>query len=106
MAVGALALDVSTGALSTVIDTRSDEFVRALAQASEEQGMPDYYQPCVRPLFNMPMSQWPMCCGSRCEPCSQTLVAVAVRVCELLNIDSAALPERMTRSVATSSSIA
>jgi hypothetical protein len=78
-----------------VIDTRSEEFTRALAQAGNEQGLQDYYLPCVRPLFNMPMSQWPLCCGSRCEPCSQTLVTVAGRVCELLGIDSNALPERV-----------
>jgi hypothetical protein len=85
-----------------VIDTRSETFTRALRRASEEHGLQDYYQPCVRPLFNMPMTQWPLCCGSRCEPCSQILVTVAVRVCELLGIDSNALPERVVVSRAGS----
>lgn len=85
-----------------VIDTRSEEFSRALAQAGDEHSLQDYYRPCVRPLFNMPMSQWPLCCGSRCEPCSQTLVSVAVRVCELLGIDSNALPQRVPVSRANS----
>jgi hypothetical protein len=74
------------------LDHNSLEFTQALAQASSELGMPEYYQPCVRPLFAMPMQQWPMCCGGSCEPCSQTLVTVASRVCELLNIDPDRLP--------------
>lgn len=78
-----------------MIDTKSKEFEQALKQASEEHKLQGYYRSSVRPLFAMPMSQWPMCCGSRCEPCSQTLVAVAWRVCELLNIDATALPERV-----------
>lgn len=69
-----------------MIDVYSPEFNAALAQASSELGMPDYYQPCVRPLFTMPMSQWPTCCGGRCEPCAQTLISVASRMAELLNI--------------------
>ncbi len=67
-----------------MVDTRSCEFARALAQASEEAGLQDYYRSCVRPLFSMPVAQWPMCCGGGCEPCAQTLVAVANRVYELL----------------------
>ena len=78
-----------------VIDTKSKEFEKALKQASEEFRLQSYYRACVRPLFGMPMTQWPMCCGSRCEPCSQTLVSVAARVCELLSIDASALPERV-----------
>ena len=70
-----------------MIDVRSPEFDRALVQASEECGLQDYYRDCVRPLLLMPMSQWPMCCGSNCEPCSQILVRVATRICELLKID-------------------
>ncbi|MGD9841582.1 MAG: hypothetical protein AB7F79_05470 [Steroidobacteraceae bacterium] len=73
-------------------DLNSPEFNQALAQASSELGMPDYYMPCVRPLFTMPMQQWPMCCGGSCEPCAQTLVTVASRMCELLNIDPDQLP--------------
>jgi hypothetical protein len=69
------------------MDTRTPEFSRALAQAGEECGLQDYYRDCVRPLLMMPMSQWPTCCGSNCEPCSQMLVIVATRVCELLGVD-------------------
>jgi hypothetical protein len=65
----------------------SPEFSAALAQASDELGLQDYYRDCVRPLFSMPMSQWPMCCGGGCQPCAQDLVAVACRVCDLLGID-------------------
>lgn len=78
-----------------VFDTKSNDFEQALQQASEEFRLQSYYRSCVRPLFAMPMTQWPMCCGSRCEPCSQTLVSVAARVCDLLNIDPGALPERV-----------
>lgn len=67
-----------------MVDTRSPEFAQALAQAGEEAGLQDYYRSCVRPLFSMPVSQWPTCCGGGCEPCAQTLVAVANRVYELL----------------------
>lgn len=65
-----------------------EKFKAALAQASDELGLQDYYRPCVRPLFSMPVRQWPMCCGGRCEPCAQVLIAVAQRVCELLGIDA------------------
>ena len=78
-----------------MIDTKSKEFEKALKQASEEFRLQSYYRSCVRPLFAMPTSQWPLCCGSRCEPCSQTLVSVASRVCELLSIDASALPDRV-----------
>ena len=56
----------------------------ALAQASRELGLADYYRDIVRPLLRMPRSQWPSCCGGGCEPCAQTLAAVAERVLELL----------------------
>jgi 4'-phosphopantetheinyl transferase EntD len=70
-----------------MIDSYSPEFLAALRQASTELGLADYYEPCVRPLFHMPMQQWPMCCGGGCSPCAQTLIAVASRVAELLQID-------------------
>jgi hypothetical protein len=52
----------------------------ALAAASDEFGLASYYRDCVRPLLGMPQSQWPQCCGSNCEPCSQTLINVALSV--------------------------
>lgn len=58
----------------------------ALDRASEEHGLQSYYRDCVRPLFGMPRSQWPRCCGRGCEPCAQTLIAVAQRVYELLGL--------------------
>jgi hypothetical protein len=70
-----------------MVDTRSPEFNRALIQASEECGLQSYYRDCVRPLLMMPITQWPTCCGSNCEPCAQLLVIVASRICELLAID-------------------
>lgn len=70
-----------------MIDKTTPEFATALAQASKELGLQDYYKDCVRPLLSMPTTQWPSCCGGGCEPCSQTLIAVATRVCELLDVD-------------------
>jgi hypothetical protein len=64
--------------------TRLPEFAAALARASDEFGLQEYYRSSVRPLFGMPRSQWPACCGGGCEPCAHMLVAVAERVCELL----------------------
>ncbi|HEY6644952.1 hypothetical protein [Povalibacter sp.] len=64
--------------------TRLPEFAAALTRACDELGLPEYYRSIVRPLFGMPRSQWPTCCGGGCEPCAQMLVAVADRVCELL----------------------
>jgi hypothetical protein len=58
----------------------------ALGKASEEVGLQSYYRDCVRPLFGMPTTQWPRCCGRGCEPCSETLIAVAERVYELLGM--------------------
>jgi hypothetical protein len=60
------------------------ELDEALVQASDEVGLPDYYRDMVRPLLRMPRAQWPSCCGGGCEPCAQTLVAVAERVRVLL----------------------
>jgi hypothetical protein len=73
------------------VDTRSPEFAMALTRASEELGLQDYYRSCVRPLFSLPVSYWPTCCGARCEPCMQVVVSVANRVCELLGIDPQSL---------------
>lgn len=77
--------------ITAMIDKNSPEFINALAQASDEIGLQDYYRDCVRPLFSMPMTQWPTCCGGGCEPCSQTLVAVARRTCQLLKVDPLSL---------------
>jgi hypothetical protein len=75
-----------------LVDLDSPEFQRALTRAGEELGLADYYRACVRPLFAMPTTQWPLCCAGSCEPCAQLLVAVADRVCELLCVDRHALP--------------
>jgi hypothetical protein len=60
------------------------ELEEALVKASDEVGLQDYYRDMVRPLLRMPRSQWPSCCGGGCEPCAQTLVAVATRIEQLL----------------------
>jgi hypothetical protein len=78
--------------VAMLIDLNSPEFIQALQRAGDELGLADYYRPCVRPLFTMPTSQWPLCCGGSCEPCSQLLVVVADRVCNLLGVDRDHLP--------------
>jgi len=67
-----------------MLTPRTPAFEAALEQASDEQRLPHYYRDCVRPLLNMPRTQWPRCCGRGCDPCAETLVAVADRVCGLL----------------------
>lgn len=62
---------------------------QALAAASDDFGLPSYYRDCVRPLLNMPRSQWPACCGSNCEPCAQTLINVARAVQKRMGSDEA-----------------
>jgi hypothetical protein len=63
---------------------RSPEIDAALAQASEEHGLPSYYADNARRLLGEPMRRWPRCCAGNCEPCSLVLVKVATRVYELL----------------------
>jgi hypothetical protein len=75
-----------------LVNLDSPEFALALQRAGEELGLADYYRPCVRPLFTMPSTQWPLCCAGSCEPCAQLLVAVAERVCNLLGLDRDSLP--------------
>jgi len=75
-----------------LVDLDSPEFIIALDRAGEELGLAEYYRACVRPLFAMPTTQWPLCCAGSCEPCAQVLIAVADRVCELLRIDRQLLP--------------
>jgi hypothetical protein len=65
---------------------RTPELERALAAASEEVGLAEYYRDCVRPILGTPRSTWPRCCGGGCEPCAETLCAVAERVHERLGI--------------------
>ena len=70
-----------------MIDKTTPEFAATLEQASRELGLQPYYADCVRPLLSMPISQWPTCCGGGCEPCSQILIAVAQRMCEMMKVD-------------------
>jgi hypothetical protein len=63
---------------------RTPQLEAALRRASDENNLAEWYRDCVRPLLGMPRTQWPRCCGRGCEPCSETLVAVAARVEDLL----------------------
>jgi len=58
----------------------------ALAAASDELRLAEYYRDCVRPLLGTPPARWPRCCGGGCEPCAETLCAVARRTHELLGM--------------------
>ena len=62
----------------------SDDLTAALMQAAKQFGLQPYYVDLVRPILRQPREQWPTCCGGGCEPCAQTLVAVADRVQQLL----------------------
>ena len=62
----------------------SDDLTAALNQAAQQFGLQSYYVDLVRPILRQPREQWPTCCGGGCEPCAQTLVAVADRVQQLL----------------------
>jgi hypothetical protein len=66
---------------------RTPEVEAALAAASDEFGLQDYYRDCVRPLLGVGPEQWPRCCGGQCEPCAQTLINVARRVHRILGLD-------------------
>jgi hypothetical protein len=66
---------------------RTPEVEKALERASDELGLQGYYRDCVRPLLGVGPAGWPRCCGGGCEPCAETLVAVARRVHELLAIE-------------------
>jgi hypothetical protein len=61
--------------------------IAAIAEASEEVGLDTWYRACVEPLMSLSPSGYPRCCGSGCEPCSETLIEVAVRAKRRLAID-------------------
>jgi hypothetical protein len=65
---------------------RSADLEAALATASAELGLADYYRDCVRPLLGVPSHAWPRCCGGQCEPCAEALCTVARRVHAILGI--------------------
>lgn len=56
----------------------------AVARASDEFGLEEWYRSCVMPLVRTSRESWPQCCGGGCEPCNQKLVSVANRAAELL----------------------
>lgn len=64
--------------------TVDDALERALTKASDEFSLDECYRDCVRPLLRIPEAQWPVCCGSNCEPCNETLKNVARRTLALL----------------------
>jgi hypothetical protein len=68
---------------------RSPQLDEALERASSEVGLAAHYRDSVRPLLGVGRARWPRCCGGQCEPCAETLIAVAQRVHELLGIDVA-----------------
>lgn len=59
----------------------------AIDAASEEVGLDAWYRTCVEPLMSLEPSRYPRCCGSGCEPCSETLIEVAVRAKRKLAAD-------------------
>lgn len=57
---------------------------RAIEEASDEVGLDVWYRSCVEPLIGLADDRMPSCCGAGCEPCSMTLIEVAVRARRLL----------------------
>lgn len=60
------------------------ELDAAIATAADEIGLASYYRDCVRPLVRSGPAGYPRCCGGGCEPCADTLAAVADRAIALL----------------------
>jgi hypothetical protein len=69
---------------SVFVEAPREHIDACLVQASDENGLPDYYRDCVRPLLRLPETGWPRCCGGSCEPCSEMLKRVAKRTLELV----------------------
>jgi hypothetical protein len=69
-------------------DARAQRLEAALEQASDEDGLAEWYRSCVRPLLNLAPDAWPRCCGGNCEPCNEQLMRVARRTLELLGESS------------------
>jgi hypothetical protein len=65
---------------------RTPEVEAALAAASQEFGLAEHYRDCVRPILGTSRETWPRCCGGNCEPCAETLCAVAGSVHERLGV--------------------
>jgi len=64
----------------------SEQIDAAIAKAGDEWSLDPAYRSIVRPLLRIPRERWPTCCGSTCEPCSTTLVRIADRALELLEL--------------------
>ncbi len=62
----------------------NEQLDQAIAKAADEWRLDPAYRSIVRPLLRMPRDRWPTCCGSSCEPCSTTLVAIADRALDFL----------------------
>jgi hypothetical protein len=60
-------------------DDERARMLQAIAEASDEVGLDTWYRACVEPLMGLADREMPRCCGGGCEPCSETLVEVAVR---------------------------
>lgn len=56
----------------------------AIAKASDELGLAEWYRASVNPLLHAEEDRMPSCCGAGCEPCADTLIAVAERAREIL----------------------
>jgi hypothetical protein len=60
-------------------DPERGRMLEAIAEASDEVGLPSWYRSCVLPLMKVDEDRMPSCCGAGCEPCNETLVEVALR---------------------------
>ncbi len=51
----------------------------AIEAALEENQLPGVYRRTVRELIDQPEAEWPMCCGTDCDPCVLSLQRAATR---------------------------
>jgi hypothetical protein len=60
-------------------DGERARLLEAIAAAADEVGLDAWYRSSVEPLMGLADRDMPRCCGGGCEPCSETLIEVAVR---------------------------
>lgn len=59
---------------------RTPELEARVADACDAHGLDPCYRDCLWPILRAPPSRWPRCCGGGCEPCNETLCAIARQV--------------------------
>jgi hypothetical protein len=82
------ALDRGSMASDDTDQTRRARVRAAIDEASDEVGLEIWYRSCAEPLIELDDADFPSCCGANCEPCSLTLIEVALRARVILRRQS------------------